>query len=416
MKKVLIISNKPVFSEFLKQKLSADQIEVILAQAGRDAYPKLMNSLPNLILLDMEEDNFDEMEFLEKKSNEPNTAPIPVILSGPTIEKSIVTGYAKFGVIKYFKKPVQFDIYFESIGRVLNIPLSMDDTPCVLDLHRNNKLVFIEIAKGLNREKISLLKFKLSELIENAKIDTPKIIVMLTNLDLSFVDGYNIEYLLDIIISCDKVLPKNVKVLSLSPFVNALVKGHNKYSGMEVTQNLSQVLNSVVESSFSMNVSDIISEAVLTSTNSENEDEDAVDTRFSSDAVNPSDATKNDGTFLNIAVIDSTDESCRQTMAIFSSIGAHCIGYKSGQEFMSSYKDDEFDLIILDVSMSDYSGFQVLQSMHENPKSPSIVVYSPALSKEVIAKVLNAGVKAYVIKPQKPHILIQKALSVLRTE
>ena len=148
MKKVLIADSHPLFRDFLKQKLSEDQIEVITTQENRDIYTKVLGTLPNLIILDMEEDNAMEMEFLEKKIQDSNCADIPVIITGPKQDRSNIAAFAKYGVIKYFEKPVQFDMFFKSIGTVVRVPLSMDTTPCILDLHRNNNLIFIELALG----------------------------------------------------------------------------------------------------------------------------------------------------------------------------------------------------------------------------------------------------------------------------
>ena len=56
MKKVLIADSHPLFRDFLKQKLSEDQIEVITTQENRDIYTKVISTLPNLIILDMEDE------------------------------------------------------------------------------------------------------------------------------------------------------------------------------------------------------------------------------------------------------------------------------------------------------------------------------------------------------------------------
>ena len=165
---------------------------------------------------------------MEKKAADLNTSRIPIIVIGPDIDKTNIAALAKYGVIKYFAKPIQFDIFFEAIGEVLHNQLSLDTTPCVLDLHRNGNIIFIEIAQGLNREKIALLQYKLSELIEREEIDSPKIVIMLTNLELTFVDGYNLEFLIENVIACPKIHNKNVKILSLSSFVQAFLDGDRK--------------------------------------------------------------------------------------------------------------------------------------------------------------------------------------------
>ena len=413
MKKVLIADSHPLFRDFLKQKLSEDQIEVITTQENRDIYTKVITSLPNLIILDMEDDNTMEMEFLEKKRVDTNCADIPVIITGPKQDRSNIAAYAKYGVIKYFEKPVQFDMFFKSIGTVVRVPLSMDTTPCILDLHRNNNIIFIELALGLNREKIALLQFKLSEMIEREKLENPKVVIMLTNLELTFVDGYNLEFLIDNVLACPKIHAKNVKILSMNNFVREMINGHSDYTGIEMSSNLSRVLNDLVDTSVTSDISDLITNRFLTPSY-EAEDNASIATRFSSDGFEDSGVAKQTGTVLTIAIIDSDEQSMELTKNYFEQAGATCHTFTKGQEFLNAYEDGKFDLIILDVLLSDQTGLSLLQRMHNMPHTPPVVVYTQSLQKDIIVKVLSAGAKSFLVKPQKPNVLIQKCLSILK--
>ena len=413
MKKVLIIDSHPLFREFLKQKLYDDQIEVVLSQVGRDAYTRTISILPNLIILDMSEDRLDEMEFLEKKAADLNTSRIPIIVIGPDIDKTNIAALAKYGVIKYFAKPIQFDIFFEAIGKVLNNQLSLDTTPCVLDLHRNGNIIFIEIAQGLNREKIALLQYKLSELIEREEIDSPKVVIMLTNLELTFVDGYNLEFLIENVIACPKIHNKNIKILSLSSFVQAFLDGHPAYSGIEMSNNLPKVLNSLVDTTITSSVSDLITEKIITPSNMAEEDFSSVETRFYADASTDS-AEKDDGSVLSIAIIDEMPQFLEQISEAFSSISAKVTKYSSGIEFLNDYSPEKFNLIILDVTISDSSGFTILHRLRNQYDAPPVIVYSQSLQKEFVIKVLSSGAKSYLVKPQKTETLLQKSLDVLK--
>ena len=415
MKKVLIADSHPLFRDFLKQKLSEDQIEVITTQENRDIYTKVITSLPNLIILDMEDDNTMEMEFLEKKMRDTNCADIPVIITGPKQERSNIAAFAKYGVIKYFEKPVQFDLFFKSIGLVVRVPLSMDTTPCILDLHRNNNIIFIELALGLNREKIALLQFKLAEMIEREKLENPKIVIMLTNLELTFVDGYNLEFLIDNVLACPKIHAKNVKILSLSNFVREMINGHSNYSGIEMASNLSRILNDLVDTSITSDISDLITNRFLTPSY-EAEDNASIATRFSSDSSENPSVPKNVGTVLTIALIDSDEASLELTKNYFEQAGATCHTYTKGQEFLSDYEDGKFDLIVLDVLLKDQTGLSLLQRLHGMPHTPPIVIYSPSLQKDIVVKVLSAGASSYLVKPQKPNYLVQKCLSILKVK
>ena len=403
MKKVLIADSHPLFRDFLKQKLSEDQIEVITTQENRDIYTKVISTLPNLIILDMEDDNTMEMEFLEKKRVDTNCADIPVIITGPKQDRSNIAAYAKYGVIKYFEKPVQFDIFFKSIGLVVRVPLSMDTTPCILDLHRNNNIIFVELALGLNREKIALLQFKLTEMIERENLENPKVVIMLTNLELTFVDGYNLEFLIDNVLACQKIHAKNVKILSLSNFVREMINGHTNYAGIEMASNLSRVINDLVDTSVTSDISDLITNRFLTPSY-EAEDTASIATRFSSDGFEDSEIPKKTGTVLTIAIIDSDEPSLELTKNYFEQAGATVATFTKGQEFLNSYEDGKFDLIILDVLLKDQTGLSLLQRMHSS------------LQKDIIVKVLSAGAASFLVKPQKPNILIQKCLSILKTK
>ena len=414
MKKVLIADSHPLFRDFLKQKLSEEQIEVLTTQENRDIYTKMITALPNLIILDMDDDNSLEMEFLEKKIQDSNTINIPVIVTGPKRERSSIAAMAKYGVIKYFEKPVQFDMLFKSIGNVVHVPISMDTTPCVLDLHRNNNLIFVELALGLNREKIAVLQFKLSEMIEKEKIDNPKIIIMLTNLELTFVDGYNLEFLIDNILACPKVHNKNVKVLSFSPFVRELLNGHQNYSEIEMATNLQRVLNDLIDTSFSSDVSDLITNKILTPSFEAEEDTGSMATRFSSDVITENKNAAS-GTVLSVGVIDSDESSLEIVKNCFETAGATCKCYTTGKDFITDYQDGKFDLLILDVLIKDQTGLSLLQAMQKKTKAPPVIVYSQSLQKDIVIKVLSAGAKSYLVKPQKPNVLVQKALSVLKS-
>ena len=413
MKKVLISDNYPLFRDFLKQKLSEEQIEIITTQENRDLYTKLITNLPNLLILDLSDDDSLDMEFLQKKLSDSNTANIPIIITGPQKDRSAIASLAKYGVIKYFEKPVQFDLLFKSIGNTIHTPIPIDTTPCVLDLHRNNKVIFIELALGLNREKLSLMRFKLSEMIESEKIENPKIVIMLTNLELSFVDGYNLEFLIDNVLSCPRVHNKNVKILSLSPFVKELLDGHPDYSEIEMSNNLSRVLNDLVDTSLSTNIPDIITSQILTKTDIERMDKDSMATRFSSDSIDKS-IKKNTGTVLNVAIIDSDESTLEISKNSFEQVGAICQCFTKGKQFIENYAEGKFDLIVLDVLLEDKTGLSLLQVLQKRPHSPPVIVYSQSLQKEIVVKVLRIGAKSYIVKPQKPNILVKKALAVLK--
>lgn len=414
MKKVLIIDSHQLFRDFLKNKLSLDQIEVTLSQQNRDGYTKMISTLPNLVIMDMGEDNKNEMDLLEKKASDINTVNIPVIITGPTTERANIASLAKYGVIKYFAKPIQFDVFFDAIGKVLKIPLSMDLTPSVLDIHHNGNIIFIEFAQGLNQEKLSLLQYKLTDMIEHEGIESPKVIIMFTGLELSFVDGCNIEFLIDNVIACPKIHTKNVKILSTNKFIADLVEGHKDYAGIEVSDNLPRILNSLVDTSLTSSVSDLITDRIITSSAVSDAEISSINNNFFSDKSSDAIDSSKSGTVLHVAIVDSDTQSLLLTRTVFETVGSNCYQYVKGEDFLAEYEPGKFDLVILDIQLSDNRGLEILQTLQHQHDAPPVVIYSQSLQKDLVVKVLSAGAKSYIIKPQKPNILLQKCLSLLR--
>ena len=414
MKQVLIIDASPMFREFLKEKLTAEKVSVEIANGKRDAFTKLISTLPDLVIIDVEESMEDLIDFLESKHADPNARTIPIIISGPIIAREKVATLAQFGVLKYFTKPIKFDIFFESIGKILRAAFTIDVTPCVLEIHINGNIIFIEIAQGLNREKLALLKYKLPEIIDANHIVNPKLIIMMTDLQLSFVDGANLELLFDNVTVDSRIQKKNIKVLSLDSFTRELIDGHPQYDGIEVTNNLNQVLNSLVESGPTTNIHELVTDKILAP--DEKAEQGSVEMRFVSDTGVISNEDKNEGNVLKIAIVDDDAVVRKLLQAAFATISAETVLFTSGAEFLQATGNQSFDLVILDIYMTGLSGFDILKSLQERGFTTPIIVYSQATQREAVVQALTLGAKSYLVKPQKPEVIIQKAVDVLHAE
>ncbi len=414
MKNVLLIDATPMFREYLKEKLALENIQVEHAQGHRDAFIKVTSLMPDLIILDIAESVDDMMEFLQHKRADPNATGIPVIMTGPSITNEKAASLVQYGVVKYFKKPIKFDIFFESIGRILRTSLSMDVTPCVLDIHLNNNIIFVEIAQGLNREKLALLRYKLTELIDANHLQNPKVVLMMSDLELSFVDGANLEMLFDNMIAEPRISNKNIKVLSFSDFTKELIAGHPAYTGIEVVQNLSSVLNSLVEGDATGSMPELITDKILESTGEQSEG--SIEMRFYSDTGAIDAQESSDSSTLKIAVVDD-DAVVRQLLsASFNAIGAKVETFTSGSEFLQALNANKFSLIVLDILMPGISGFDILKALHDKFDSTPIIIYSQAVQREMVIQAFSLGAKGYLPKPQKPDAIIKKAVELLNVK
>lgn len=410
MKKVLIIDSSKLFSDFMKEKLSSENVSVEITNGRRDAYTRLITILPDLVIMDAPDSFTDLMDFLKSKISDPNAKKIPIILTGPQIDKAKMASLGRFGVIKYFPTPIKFNSFIESIGNCLQISFSVDTSESILEVHQNNNIIIVEFAKVLNREKISLLKYKITELIEKNDIHVPKLVLLMTDLELSFVDGINLEYLFETILSIDAVQEKYIKVLSSDKFVYDFIDGHEQFRDIKVVNDLRNILSSLLSISAAPNeIPELIAEEIL---NQDKVDEDGIDRRFNFDL----DKNDTEGTVFKVAIVDDDNIIRTVLQKSLSSMGAETILFDNGSNFLDSIEENHFDLAIIDIFMPGVSGFDILSKLKVTPNAPPIIVYSQATQREVVIQALSLGASSYLVKPQKPDVIIAKVIEVLHAK
>ena len=228
MKQVLLIDDSNVFRDYLKSKLATKHIEVTVGVGPLDSLSKMRNLVPELIILDFSLNRKAVYDLFEQKKLDPNARDIPVILLAQAMDKEEMASLSGFGIKKIIPKPLKIDQLFTAITDILHVEFEIDNTPCILEARVNDNILFIEIAQGLNREKIDLLKYKIQELIALYNLTYPKVLVMMTDLSLSFIDGPNLELLMDSILSNTGVKNKNVKILTLDTFARDFIEGDKK--------------------------------------------------------------------------------------------------------------------------------------------------------------------------------------------
>ena len=143
MKTILIVDASPMLRNFLVMKLEGHDVRVESCESQRDAFTKTISLLPDLIIGDIPADTYSMAEYLDRKHSNPNSKDIPVILCGPVLPNDQIEDFVSNGVIKYFNKPVRFDVFFAFLGRQVGTVFSMDTTPCILEMHLNDEILFI---------------------------------------------------------------------------------------------------------------------------------------------------------------------------------------------------------------------------------------------------------------------------------
>lgn len=415
MKKILVIDDSSLFRNFMKTQLEEYGFEVIEGINGLDGLTKMRNQLPDLIIMEYYLSRKSAIDLLKAKKMNPNTSGIPVIVACNDVNREKIVSVANYNVKKFLAKPIKIDILLETVSETLKVKIAVDDTPCLLDAHLNDKILFIEIAKGFNREKISLLKYKIAELLKLHRISNPRILILMTDISFRDEDHTKLETLLQGI--SDTVQSHDyVKILTVSDKIKEALASHLYFRDIEVVTSLEKAIDGLLgkkglESMTSEQSN--VHESLLTS-KTDDSSTSTVHLNFQ-DEKNLEGQMEIGSRKYRIAAVD--DDIIVQALIkkTFSGYEWPVDTFDDGRDFLKVLKNDMFDLIFLDLMMPDVNGFAVLQYIKENRIETPVIVLSALSRKESVVKALDFGIKSYMVKPLKPDGLITKTKEILNT-
>ena len=418
MKHILIIDESPLFREYLRIKFKDNDIETSLGLNAMDGISKMRNNAPDLIILDYLLSRQGFMEVLRQKKANPNTVNTPVIILAQHIDQKRLIELVPYNVKKVFTKPVKIDTLFTTISELLGVPFNVDESPGIVEVHVNDSIIFIEIAKGLNRDKMDLLRFKIIELIELYEIRLPKVIIMISDIKLSFADAPNMQKLLDIILQASRAKLSYIRVLTKDDFVRQYIAGQKEYAGIEVVTNLQYAMDGLLaEIDSGMDhagkKAEIISDRILQA--KQKEDGESMALKFDAEEkITSLELMKDSIQDLRIAVIDDDFVIQELIKNTFQKAGAFVFTYSDGDEFLAVADKEAFDLAFLDLNMPRVNGFEVLKVLQTRDIRYPVIVLSAVTQRETVIKAFQMGIKSYLVKPLKPEDIFRKTLEILK--
>ncbi|MDR2094617.1 MAG: response regulator [Treponema sp.] len=422
MKQIVIIDEAPLFRDYLKEKLqdTEEEVEVSVAVNGLDGISKIRNLYPDLVILDYHLSRKGCFDILQQKKANPNTVNIPVIVLAEKIDQKRIIQLVPYNVKKVFTKPVKVDALFATLEEMLGITFHFDDSPGIVEAHVNDDIVFVEIAQGLNLDKLDLLGFKVIELINLYEIRVPKIIIMLSDMRLNFTDAPNLEKLLTTIINSSKANLRHIRVLTRDDFTRRYIAGQKAFSEIEVVSNLQYAIDGLladIEPSmqYGERKAEIIGDKLLSV--QEAAGGESVTLRLESESrAAPLTMTtlKESLQNMHIAVVDDDFVIHELIRSTFKETGALVFSYFNGEEYLANLGRIRFDLIFLDIMMPKADGFQVLRTLEERGLQQPIIVLTAVTQREMVIKAFKMGIKSYLIKPLKPDEIFKKSIEILK--
>ena len=111
-----------------------------------------------------------------------------------------------------------------------------------------------------------------------------------------------------------------------------------------------------------------------------------------------------------ILIIEDQEDNRRIIRDLLTSAGYEIIEALTGEEGVSAAETHRPELILMDIQLPDFDGYEATRRIKANPALrpiPIIAVTSYALSGDDV-KAFEAGCDAYVSKPFSPRALLAK--------
>jgi DNA-binding response OmpR family regulator len=417
VKKILVIDESNLFRDFLTTKLTEFDFEVVSAVNGLDGASKLRREIPDLVIMDYYLSRVSSLELLQGKKNDPNTADIPVILTSGRVEKDKLLQVLPYNVKRAFTKPIRMDALVKTISELLEVSLEIDDTPSIIEAHVNEDIIFIEIAQGLNKEKIELLRYKLVELLDLYELAAPKVLVIMSSIDVGPDDSIKLGVLFSTILDATGSKPGSVKILTNSEFMQSFIDDRDEYAGIEVTRNLESAMDGLLgrrAGSYIDRESRTVQQEFLQSSAPKKSRDETIETRFQNEKVQDYDLSEVPQD-VSIALVDDDMVIREMVKAAFLENSFQISEFENGRQFVDALGEQSFDLVFLDLMMPEMDGFEVMADLQKRQLRMPVIVLSALSQKETVVKALQHGVTSYIIKPLEPNAVLNKAREVLKT-
>jgi len=112
---------------------------------------------------------------------------------------------------------------------------------------------------------------------------------------------------------------------------------------------------------------------------------------------------------MKILGIDDNEDLLNLCDIALSSDGHEYTGINNGKDGLEAIKNEKFDLLLLDLSMPDFSGEDVMNALVKDGlmnKQKVVIFTAMSPEKDVIDQFLEKGAHSVLKKPVEPDVLI----------
>ena len=115
----------------------------------------------------------------------------------------------------------------------------------------------------------------------------------------------------------------------------------------------------------------------------------------------------------HILIIDD-EATLRKTLArILQQVGFEVTTAENAEQGLDFLKTTSFDLIFTDLRMPGIQGLDALRMIHKQYPTLPVVLFTAQPDVNSAVEALRHGATDYLLKPLKPEVIIERAISIL---
>ena len=100
-----------------------------------------------------------------------------------------------------------------------------------------------------------------------------------------------------------------------------------------------------------------------------------------------------------LLIVDDDPELLRFLMEELSSAGHQCIGCDNGQDALLRWRQEQFDLVVLDWTLPDFSGVELCRRLRSSGNTTPVLMITARDDIDERVRALDTGVDDYLTKP-----------------
>jgi CheY-like chemotaxis protein len=127
-KRILVVDDKNELLHLMRRVLEDEQYQVSILQEGRDAFSRVKNQLPDLLILDLKLGEISGQDILKQLKDDHVTTDIPVIvytaavLEAEEVNRLIANNPKYYQGVHVVQKPFELESLLSLVQQVINEP------------------------------------------------------------------------------------------------------------------------------------------------------------------------------------------------------------------------------------------------------------------------------------------------------